>query len=219
MSKKAILVGATGLIGADLLNKLLASNYYSEVLVITRREIKNENIKFNQLIIDFEDIHKYETEIIGDDVFCCLGSTAKKTPDLKVYKKIDYQYPLDVAKIALKNGAKTYSLISAMGANVNSSLFYTRTKGEVERDLQLIPFLNINIYRPGLLDGKRKEDRKIENLFIGFMRIINPILIGPLKKYRSIKAETVAAAMLNQANKKLKGAFIYPSNKMEILGK
>lgn len=218
MSKKAILIGATGLIGTDLLDKLIASDSYSEILVLTRRKINNNSPKIKQLIIDFDEIDKYRDELIGDDVFCCLGSTIKKTPDLKTYKKIDYQYPLDVAKIAFKNGAKTYHIISSMGANPKSSIFYARTKGEIERDLQAIPYQNICIYRPGLLDGNRIEERKTENILIGFMRIMNHILIGPLSKYRSIKIEKVASAMLRQANKNLNGVFIYNSEEIEKLG-
>ena len=218
MNKKAILLGATGLIGADLLNKLLANDCYSVVLVISRKEIKINHSKLKQLIVDFEHINQYESQIIGDEVFCCLGTTIKKTPDLSTYRKIDYQYPLDVAKIAFKNGAKSYHIVSAMGANVKSKLFYNRTKGEVERDLQKMPLESIHIYQPALLDGNRKEERTAEKLMIGLFRLLNPILIGPLKKYRSIKIETVASAMLNQAQKKIKGIFIYQSDEIEELG-
>ncbi|MFC3561565.1 oxidoreductase [Pedobacter jamesrossensis] len=218
MRKKAILIGATGLIGQNLLQKLLASANYDEVLVIARKNLENNHPKLKQLIIDFDNLHKYETEILGDDVFCCMGTTAKKTPNKTLYKKIDYQYPLDVAKIAFKNGAKSYHLVSAMGADVNSSIFYNRTKGEIERDLQKISFDSLHIYRPGLLDGDRKESRFLEKLAINVMRVINPILIGGLKNYRSIKIEKVASAMLNQANENKKGLHIYPTQEIEKLG-
>ncbi|TDG37222.1 NAD-dependent epimerase/dehydratase family protein [Pedobacter changchengzhani] len=219
MSKKAILIGATGLIGADLLGKLLASSAYSEVLVITRKEVKNTNTKLKQLIIDFEDLNKHADKITGDDVFCCIGTTAKKTPDKALYKKIDYQYPFDVAKIAFANGAKSYHLVSSMGADANSSIFYSRTKGEIERDLKLVGFESLNIYQPSLLVGDRKEDRFLEGFMFGLMKVINPLLIGRLKKYRSIKIEKVASAMLSQANKNLKGIFTYPSDEIEELGR
>lgn len=218
MNKKAILLGATGLIGTDLLNKLLVNDHFSEILVISRKEVKISHPKLKQLIVDFEHIDEYEHEIIGDEVFCCLGTTIKKTPDLDTYRKIDYQYPLDVAKIAFKNGAKSYHIVSAMGANVKSKLFYSRTKGEVERDLQKIAFESIHIYQPALLDGTRKEERTAENIMIGLFRLLNPVLIGPLKKYRSIKIEKVASAMLNQANKNLHGIFTYTSDEIEKLG-
>lgn len=218
MDKKAIIVGATGLIGADLLKKLLINDSYKQVLVITRKTVKIDNPKLKQLIIDFDDINKHEAEIIGDDVFCCLGTTAKKTPDKTLYKKIDYQYPLEVAKIAFKNGAKTYHLVSAMGADPKSSIFYNRFKGEIERDLKLVGFDTLHIYRPSLLDGDRKESRFLERMMIGIMRTINPILVGGMKKYRSIRIETVASAMIKQASVATKGNYIYPSDEIEKLG-
>lgn len=218
MSKKAILIGATGLIGADLLKKLLASENYEKVLVIARKSIDVSHSKLNQLVINFDELGKHEAGIVGDDIFCCLGTTAKKTPDKTLYKKIDYQYPLDVAKIALKNGAKSYHLVSAMGANVKSSIFYNRTKGEVERDLEKLNFDSTHIYRPSLLDGSRSEQRFAEKTMNVLMRLFNPLLIGSLKKYRSIKIEKVASAMLKQANKNLKGNYIYLSDEIENLG-
>jgi len=218
MSKKAILIGATGLIGANLLEKLLASSNYTEVLVIARKKININNPKLKQLTINLDEMHLHTDEITGDDVFCCLGTTVKKTPNLELYKKIDYQYPLDLADIALKNGAKTYHLVSSVGADAKSKIFYTRTKGEVERALQAIPFQSLNIYRPSLLDGNRNEGRKGENVMIVVMRMINPILVGGLRKYRSIKIEKVAAAMINQAGKESKGIHIYASDEIEQLG-
>ncbi len=219
MNKKAILFGATGLIGQDLLGKLLLDEAYNEVLVISRKPITVVNTKLKQLIINFDELADYRSEIVGDVVFCCIGTTIKKTPDLTLYRKIDYQYPLDVANIAYANGAKQYHLISAMGADVRSRLFYNRTKGEVERDLQKVPFDAIHIYRPALLDGNRKEDRVAESLMTGLFKLINPILIGSLKKYRSIKIEKVADAMLNNANSNKKGLNVYESDEIIEIAK
>lgn len=217
MRKKAILVGATGLIGHDLLIKLLADDRFSEVLVISRNALEMEHPRLEQLVINFDDLNNYAKEITGDIVFCCLGSTIKKTPDLAVYRKIDYLYPLEVANLAFANGAIQYHLISAMGADVSSRLFYSRTKGELERDLQKIPFESIHIYRPALLDGNRKEERKAEHFMIGLFRFINPLLIGPLKKYRSIKIEKIADAMLSKARGNEKGVHIYESDEISLL--
>ena len=214
MSKKAILIGATGLIGQNLLTKLLADENYSEILVISRKALALEHIKLTQLIITFDVLANHASEITGDVVFCCLGTTIKKTPDLVAYRKIDYQYPLDVANIAFANGAKQYHLVSAMGADVKSRLFYSRTKGEVERALQKIPFQAIHIYRPALLDGDRKEERSAENRMIGLFKLINPLLIGTLKKYRSIKIEKVADAMLIKGKSIENGVYIYSSDEI-----
>ena len=195
MSKKAILLGATGLIGDNLLAQLLNNTNYSEVLAIGRKKLNIEHPKLKELIVDFDHIDQYAADITGDVVFCCLGTTNSKTPDKVQYKKIDYQYPLDIGSIAQNNGATAYHLVSSMGADATSSLFYPKTKGEVERDLKAIPFKSIYIYRPSLLDGNRKEKRSAERIMIGLMRFLNPILIGGLKKYRSIKIETFASAM------------------------
>lgn len=218
MSKKAILLGASGLIGNDLLTKLLNSPKYSEVLTIVRKGLTIEHPKLKELIVDFDRINEYSASIQGDVVFCCLGTTNSKTPDKVQYKKIDYQYPLDVAKIAQNNGATAYHLVSAMGADVNSSIFYSKTKGEVERDLQAIPFKSIYIYRPSLLEGNREEKRSAEKIMIGLMRFLNPLLIGGLKKYRSIKIETVASAMFKESLTDKEGIFIYSSDQIEAIG-
>ncbi|MBB2149984.1 oxidoreductase [Pedobacter gandavensis] len=215
MKKKAILLGASGLIGSSLLTQLLDSPEYEAVLVIVRKKLGMEHQKLKQLVVDFERLNDFAKEITGDVVFCCLGTTKSKTPDLDLYRKIDYLYPLDAAAITQANGAKQYHLISSIGANPNSSIFYSRTKGETERDLQSIPFQSIHIYRPSLLDGERKEHRSAERLMIGVMRVLNPILIGALRKYRSIKIENVALAMLKVSLKDNEGVFIYPSDKIE----
>jgi uncharacterized protein YbjT (DUF2867 family) len=212
--KNAILIGATGLIGQDLLTKLLANEDFREVLVIARKDLHIKHAKLKVIVTDFDNIDKYASSVIGDEVFCCLGTTIKKTPDLTLYKKIDYQYPLDIANIAFKNGASTYHLVSAMGANLKSSLFYNRTKGEVESELQKIPFSAIHIYRPALLDGDRKEKRAAEKIMIGLFRLINPLLIGPLKKYRSIQIEKVADAMVIRALANELGIHIYESDEI-----
>lgn len=149
--------------------------------------------------------------------FCCLGTTKSKTPDQQEYRKIDYQYPLDVGYIALANGAESYHLVSAMGANKNSSIFYSRTKGEVEESLKIIPFKCIIIYRPSLLEGKRTEKRFLESISNTVMHLINPLLSGSLKKYRSIKVEDVALAMLKQSLEDKKGIFTCQSDQIQDL--
>lgn len=214
MARTAILVGATGLVGHIILKKLVNDEVYSKITVISRRTPKITDQKIKLIQIEFDDLGQHANEIVGDDIFCCIGTIQKDTPNQAVYKKIDYQYPLDLAKISLKNGAISYNLISSMGADPNSRFFYTKTKGELERDLSTLPFKTINIYRPSLLDGERIGHRSSENFFVKIMRFINPILVGPLKKYRSIKAKTVAKAMLQQAEKAVNGVHIFQSDEI-----
>jgi uncharacterized protein YbjT (DUF2867 family) len=215
---EAIIAGATGLIGNNLLQQLLGHPGYTKVIAVVRKKIPLQHPKLEQLVVDFDRLEEYKDEIKGDVVFCTLGTTKNKTPDQEQYRKIDYQYPLDIAFIAQQNGVPQYHLVSALGASEKSAFFYSRLKGEVERDLKTIPFNAIHIYRPSLLDGERKEYRSIEKLMIGLMRILNPLFIGSLKKYRSIKVEKVASAMLKQSIKPLNGIFTYNSDKIELLG-
>jgi len=218
MKMKAIIVGASGSIGNSVLKKLLSNDIYSEVLVLVRKDLGIQHPKLKQLILNFDDINKYAAQITGDVVFSCLGTTKSQTPDEAEYKKIDYQYPLDVAWIAQTNGAKSYHLISSIGADKNSSTFYIRTKGEVERDLKAVPFESIHIYRPSLLDGERKQKRTLEKISITVMHLINPLLFGGLKKYRSIKVDTVASAMIKNSMTAHKGVFVYESDQIQEIG-
>lgn len=215
---EAIIAGATGLIGSSLLRMLLDHPDYTKVTAIVRKEIPLQHAKLHQLVVDFDHLDNHEDHIRGDVVFCALGTTKSKTPDQEQYRKIDYQYPLDLAFIAQQNGVSQYHLVSSLGANAQSSIFYSKLKGEVERDLKTIPFNAIHIYRPSLLIGDRKEHRTGESFMIGLMKLFNPILIGGLRKYRSIKIEKVASAMLKQSLKSLKGILTYDSDEIERLG-
>lgn len=214
MGRTAIIFGATGLIGDILLQKLIKDDAYEKVTVVARRPIAHQHQRIEFIETDFDNLEKVATKIVGDDIFCCIGTIQKKTPDLEIYKKIDYQYPLTFAKIGLKNGSSSFNLISSMGANPDSRFFYPRLKGELERDLSAMPFKTINIYRPSLLDGERTGTRTAENFFIKTMRVLNPLFIGPLKKYRSIKASCVAQAMLEQAKKTILGTHIFQSDEI-----
>lgn len=217
MKKKAIIVGATGAIGSSLLKMLLANESYSEVLALLRKPLDINHPKLKQLVLNFDEINHYAAQITGDVVFCCLGTTQKKTPDLKEYKKIDYQYPLDVAWIAEVNGATSFHMVSSIGANKNSNTFYIRTKGEVERDLKAVPFKSLHIYRPSILDAERKDKRFAEKALNIIMRLLNPLMFGGLKKYRSIKVENVAKAMIELALDDKKGVFIHESDQIQKL--
>jgi uncharacterized protein YbjT (DUF2867 family) len=217
MSNKAIIAGASGLIGSNLLDILLQKPGYDEVLVLARKELGVKHKKLVQLVIDFEKLDEHIAAITGHAVFCCLGSTRKKTPDLADYRKIDHDYPLKLAQLAKQNGVEQYHLVSAIGANSKSSNFYTKMKGETEIDIQNVGLKCLHIYEPSLITGDRKEYRPTEHIATVLMKIIDPLLIGGLKKYRSIPAETVALAMFNESLKNAEGVFIHPSDKIKLL--
>lgn len=217
MSKKAVIVGANGLIGSELLDILLQSTDYHEVVILVRKEVDLSHPKLVQLIIKFDELDKWADAINGHVVFCCLGTTLKKTPDLNEYRKIDHDYPLKLAQIAYHNKVRHYHLVSAIGANAKSSSFYTSLKGQTEIDIEQVDLKTLHIYQPSLLTGNRQEKRTMEAIATMVMKVIDPLLIGSLKKYRSIPAQTVARAMFKQSLNNEVGIFIHPSDKIKQL--
>ncbi|HVW95657.1 MAG TPA: NAD(P)H-binding protein [Mucilaginibacter sp.] len=217
MVKRAIVAGAGGMTGGELLSVLLSEPGYDEVLILVRKELKIAHPRLKQLVVNFDEPASYADFIKGDVIFCCLGSTLKKTPDLKDYRKVDHDYPLQLAEAGVRNGVNQYHLVSSIGANIKSSNFYTRMKGETEEDLKKTGIPGIHIYQPSFLTGDRKEQRPRERFFVALMRIIDPLLLGGLKKYRSIQAATVANAMYRQSLKNEKGIHTYSSDKIKEL--
>ncbi len=217
MSNKAVIAGASGLIGSKLLEILLHGPYYDEVLILVRKELPLSHKKLVQLVIDFDRLDDHAAAITGHALFCCLGSTKKKTPDLAVYRKIDHDYPLKLAQLAWQNSVEQYHLVSAIGANNHSSNFYTKMKGEVEDAIEKVGLHCLHIYQPSVLTGGRTESRPMERFTIALMKVIDPLLVGGLKKYRSISAGTVARAMFNESIKKQEGVFVHTSDKIKLL--
>jgi uncharacterized protein YbjT (DUF2867 family) len=217
MALKAVLTGATGLIGSELLNILLDSPDYDQITVVARSSTGIVHPKIKEVIIDFDELDKHAEEITGHAVFCCLGTTRKKTPDMAIYRKIDHDYPVKLAELAALNSVDQYHLVSAIGANSKASNFYTRFKGETEDDVKQSGVNSIFIYQPSLIIGDRKEHRPMEKAFKIISSIIDPLLIGGLKKYRSISAKVIAQAIFNQSIKNNEGIFVYPSDKIKEL--
>lgn len=217
MPNKAVIAGASGLIGSHLLNTLLEEPFYDEILILVRKELPINHKKLVQLVIDFNKLDKHASAINGHAMFCCLGSTKKKTPDLSMYRKIDYDYPVKLAQIAKQNGMRHYHLVSSLGANAKLSNFYLKMKGEVEDAIKQTSIKSTHIYEPAQLTGNRKESRPMEKFIVSVMKIIEPLLLGGLKKYRSIPAQTVAKAMYKQSLKTEEGVFVHPSDKIKLL--
>lgn len=211
MAYKVILVGASGLIGSNLLSMLIESDEISRILLLVRKSLKITNHKVQELIINFDELEKYSSEMRGDIIYSCLGTTKAASPDKNLYRKIDLEYPIKLAEIGVKNGIAQFHLVSALDANAAATNSYLKLKGELEKELKKISIISLHIYQPSLLTGNRIESRTAEKIAISAFKLIDPLLRGPLKKYRSIKAETVAQAMLNQSLKNLKGTFTYPS--------
>ena len=207
--KSAILFGSTGLIGGHLLSELLDSPAYAAVTAIVRRETGIRHPKLKQLVADYRSLADIKEQLVGDDVFCCLGTTRKKTPDLDQYYRIDHDYPVAAARYTKDNGASAFLLVSAVGANPESSNFYLRMKGETERDIIRLGFEQTHVFRPSLLTGNRQEKRGMESVGRAIFKLINPLLINALSKYRAIPATWVAKAMCRVTTTDEQGVHTY----------
>jgi len=199
MGRKAIIAGASGMIGSELLQIILQDDTYSGVLVIVRKKLSVEHKKLFQLVIDFNHLDKYTSYISGDVLFCCLGSTRKKTPVKSLYYQIDHDFPVNMARLAAKNGVKQFHLVSAIGADPHARNFYSKMKGETARDILQMEIPSLYIYEPSLLTGEREENRTGERFAMAVMKVVDPILFGSWKKYRSVPAKEVARVMFQQS--------------------
>lgn len=217
MPHKVIIVGASGLIGSNLLSQLITSEDITEITILVRKQHGISNPKLKEIVIDFDKLNEYASQIQGDILFCCLGTTKNKTPEAQEYRRIDLEYPLSLAKIGLQNGVSQFHLVSSMGADPKSNSAYLKLKGELETELKKLNIKSIHIYQPSFLEGNRHENRPIEKIMLPLMKLINPLLRGNFENYRSIKAETVAKAMINQSKKELTGIFTYQSKQIKEL--
>lgn len=190
--KTAIILGATGLTGSLLLEKLLKDSTFEKVKLFSRSSSEKDSPKIEEHLIDMFQLEKHSDAFKADVVFCCIGTTKAKTPDKETYKKIDYGIPVKAAKLAKKNGIKTFIAISALGADPNSSVFYNKTKGEMQRDVLSQNIEKTYVLQPSLIAGDRNESRFGENVAGFFMNIFGFLIP---KKYKMIKAETIAEAM------------------------
>jgi uncharacterized protein YbjT (DUF2867 family) len=217
MSKRAIIIGASGLIGRELLSLLLEQAQFESVKIFVRKPLGIQHAKLIEILTDFSDLSTLSKSIESEVIFCCLGSTKSKTPNLIQYRKIDHDYPLFFAEEGLKNGLEQFHLVSALGANANSSNFYTKMKGETEEDLKLLNIQSTYIYQPSFLSGDRTEKRPLEKFALSIMKLIDPLLVGSFKKYQSISAITVAKAMINESIKNKRGIFVHKSDQIKEL--
>lgn len=196
-----LIAGASGLVGGELLKLLLNDSQVTKIVSIARRSLQIENPKLVEIQTPLE---KIEAFILPPSqvAFCCLGTTIKKAGSQENFKKVDHDYVLNFARAAKKVGVEKFVIVTAMGADANSSVFYNRVKGQVENDLKKMGFASLIILQPSLLLGDRSESRPLEKFFIQSAPVLNKILIGPLAQYQAVPAEKVAASMLQHALEK-----------------
>lgn len=213
MKKKAIILGATGLTGSHLLKLLLNDSSYDVVKVFTRTKLPNIHPKIEEHVVDLLKLPDYADKFTADVVFCCIGTTKAKTPNKELYRAIDYGIPVEAAKLCKQNAINTCIVISAIGANAESKIFYNRIKGEMERDVLAQQIKHTQLLQPSLIVGNRNEKRLGEDLSKQFMKIVG-FLIPP--RYKMIEGETIARAMVELANNPPKEQII-PSEKIKEL--
>jgi len=196
--KGALLAGASGLVGDLCLARLLDHPAYDRVTVLSRRPIARAHAKLRVELVNFDDLQPLGE--CYDDIFCCLGTTIKKAGSQAAFRRVDHDYPLALARLGKAAGARQFLLVSALGADAQSSVFYSRIKGETESDIAAIGLAKVIFMRPSILLGERNEQRTGERAGVLVGQLIAPLLIGPLRKFRPIHADDVAAAMLYAAN-------------------
>lgn len=214
MQIKIVIAGSTGLVGSELLKLAIADPEVSEIVSLVRRPSGIKNPKVKEEIVDYDHLEKHRAAISGDAVFCCLGTTIKKAGTKENFRKVDFDYPLELAKITKEKDIPQFNIITAMGADANSSIFYNKVKGEVENAISRLGIKNLNVFRPSLLMGNRKENRTGEKVGIVLAKFVNPFMVGGLRKYRGIKAHDVAKAMLSQAKQLRDGHYVLTSDKI-----
>jgi uncharacterized protein YbjT (DUF2867 family) len=215
-SKTAVIAGSTGLVGSELLKLLLNDPKYHQVFSVVRQKTNLAHVKLVELKINFDDLPYCLQEIKQvDDVYCCLGTTIKKAGSKEEFRKVDYHYPIELAKWAREIKAHHFLIISAMGADAGSRIFYNKIKGDVERDIPLFEIPAITIVKPSLLLGERNENRMGEKVATVFSKALSFMWKGTLKNYKPIEAEKVAAAMQSAAHAQRTGVERIKSGEMQ----
>lgn len=210
--KTALIAGSTGLIGNQLLSLLLNDDSYSVVKAISRKPLDFNHPKLENIVLDFDQMAQHSGQLKADDVFCCLGTTIKKVKTKEKFRQVDFDYPLTLARISKANGARQYLLVSALGADKKSSIFYNQVKGEVEEAIGEVGFASFQIFRPSLLMGDRQESRSGEEtgkVFFKYFGFLVP------KKYKGIDSIKVACAMQAFAKIEKPGTHIHESGEMQ----
>lgn len=216
----ALIAGASGLVGGFLLRQLLAAPEYDRVVSVGRRRLDLEHPKLVQVAADFAALEKLPEPLRGDDAFCCLGTTIRRAGSPAAFRAVDHGAVLAFAWAGRRGGARRFFLGSALGADPGSRVFYNRVKGETEEALRVLGFATLGIFRPSLLLGPRREFRPGERLGAIFAALLEPVLFGRLRRYRAIRAEVVARAMLRCSfGAGARGVLVFESDEIQDLGR
>jgi uncharacterized protein YbjT (DUF2867 family) len=214
----AVIAGASGLVGGQCLQLLLQSPDYDQVIAFVRRPLENSDAKLRQVIVDFSCLPPLP-EFGGADVFSALGTTMKVAGSRDAFRKVDFDAALAFATAAAQGGARQFTVVSSIGADVHSHAFYLKVKGELEEALKLLPFGSLHIFRPSFLAGDRPDARAAERVGIAVAKTLDFAFVGKFKKYSPVEASELAAAMLNAAHLVKAGTHIYEYEQILKLAK
>jgi uncharacterized protein YbjT (DUF2867 family) len=213
----AIVAGASGLVGEHVLRRLLADGHYERVVAFVRGPLNLTHRRLEQRTIDYERIGRMSAFPKAEDVFCCLGTTIKKAGSPEAFRKVDVEYVARLAEVSVRAGSSQFLLVSAVGASARSGNFYLRCKGETEDMVRALPFRGVQIFRPSFLLGHRLERRAGEAFGIAAARLLSPAMVGPARRYRPIRADDVAKAMMLVARDSPPGIHVYEADAMQGL--
>lgn len=217
MTRTALVLGASGLIGRHCVDLLLEDAGYREVHTLVRSSQGRTHAKLREHVAPFSALASEIQKIGPQELFCCLGTTIKKAGSQDAFRQVDYEYPLRAAETASRVGLEHFLIVTALGASATSSVFYNRVKGEVERDLRKLGLPCLSIFRPSLLLGERAEERAGERIGAVVAKVVGPLLVGGLRKYRAIDGVAVARAMLRVAHEHKSGTRVLESDDIAAL--
>ncbi len=216
--RTALITGATGLVGRELVDVILASDHYDKIKILTRRELPIKDNRIEEIVMNLDDMEDRKADLGANDYYCCLGTTMRKAGSKENFIKIDHDYPLTLAKIAMEFPEfDQYLIVTAVGANSSSPLFYNEVKGKIEDSLKDLGMKKLHIFQPSLLLGAREDFRILEELAKLFSSILTFFVIGSKKKLWSIKGSEVAKAMLKVAMRDGDGTKTYKPFKIRSL--
>lgn len=207
--RSALLVGATGLVGSQVLGLLLANPRYDVVTALVRRSLGVTNDKLAERVVDFDRLAETTGDWHADDVFACLGTTIAVAGSQEAFRRVDHDYTVEAARLAHDRGATRLALVSSVGASEHASSFYLKVKGETERDVGKLGYASVELFRPSFLVGDRVEKRRGEAVAIAATGAMSWAMIGALRAYRPIEASRVAAAMVQAVLRATQGTHVH----------
>jgi uncharacterized protein YbjT (DUF2867 family) len=214
--KTAIVAGATGMIGRECLELLLAHPAYARVIALVRRPLPIEHPKLESRELPFEELSRVPPPA-ADDAFCALGTTMRRAGSKEAFRRVDFEYATHFAYWVRGGGAKLMAVVSSVDADEDAGSFYLAVKGDMERGMREQRFPRLAIFRPSVLLGDRGEFRPAEVLMAGVLRAVSPLLRGGWARYRPIAASDVARAMIASAQGSDPGAWIHTYDEIRKL--